>query len=81
MQYYTERTNNFHVEGSTVLEAVRAAVLRFPALSSHVFDQNGNLRRHIGLFVNDISIAELAGKETATEDSDVIRILPAISGG
>ena len=81
MQYYTDKADNFAVEGQTVLEAVRAAAILFPALQPHLFDAKNELRRHVNLFVNGISIRDLAGAETAVSEQDVVRILPSISGG
>ena len=81
MQHYTEKQNDFAVPGRTALEAVRAAADRFPALRGQLFDHEGRLRRHISLFVNDLSVSELDGAETEVARADVIRILPAISGG
>jgi molybdopterin synthase sulfur carrier subunit len=81
MQYYTDKQNNFIVPGSTAIEAVRAAVEKYPALKFHVFDSQEHLRRHINLFVNDTNIRDLTGLETPVSENDVVRILPAVTGG
>ena len=81
INYYTEKQTQFEVSGFTALEAVRSAVEKFPALKFHVFDGEGNLRRHIYLFVNDVSVKELNGNETAVGEQDVVRILAAAAGG
>ena len=81
IQYYTDKQNNFFVPSTTVIEAVRATVEKYPALKFHVFDGKDNLRRHIILFVNDTNIRELNGLETLVNENDVIRILPAVTGG
>ena len=81
ISYYTEKQSQFEVSGSTSLEAVQNVVEKFPALKFHVFDSDGNLRRHIYLFVNDVSVKELNGNETAVGEQDVVRILAAAAGG
>ena len=81
MSFYTEKQSQFPVSASTAIEAVRAAVDRYPALKTHVFDSKDNLRGHIHLFVNDISIRDLNGLETPLREDDVVRILPAAAGG
>jgi adenylyltransferase/sulfurtransferase len=81
MQHYTDKQNNFPVAGSTALQAVRSAAERFPSLATHVFDQQGQLRRHINVFVNDTNIRDLQGPDTAVYVDDIIRVFPAISGG
>ena len=81
MSFYTEKQSQFPVSASTALEAVRAAVEKYPALKTHVFDSKENLRGHIHLFVNDISIRDLDGLETPVGENDIVRILPAAAGG
>ena len=56
ISYYTEKQIQFEVSGSTALEAVQSAVEKFPALKFHVLDGEGNLCRHIYLFVNDVNV-------------------------
>jgi adenylyltransferase/sulfurtransferase len=81
ISYYTDRQTHFEVSGATALEAVQGAVEKFPALKFHVFDQEGNLRRHINLFVNDVHVKDLNGNDTAVAENDVVRILAAAAGG
>jgi adenylyltransferase/sulfurtransferase len=81
MQYYTDKQSEFFVNGNTVLEAVRAAVEKYPALKFHIFDDKEQMRRHINLFVNDTDIRDLSGLETPLAETDTLRILPSITGG
>ena len=81
ISFYTDKQSQFEVSGATALEAVQSAVEKFPALKFHVFDGEGNLRRHIYLFVNDVNVKELNGNETAVGEQDVVRILAAAAGG
>ena len=81
ISYYTEKQTQFEVSGSTALEAVQNAVDKFPTLRFHVFDKDGDLRRHISLFVNDVHVKELNGNETPVGENDVVRILAAAAGG
>ena len=81
ISYYTDKQTQFQVEGNTALEAVQNAVEKYPKFKFHVFDGNGNLRRHISLFVNDIHVRELDGIDTKVGDSDTVRILAAAAGG
>jgi molybdopterin converting factor small subunit len=81
ISYYTEKQTQFEVSGVTALEAVRSAVEKYPQLKFHVFDKDGNLRRHIYLFVNDVNVKELDGNETKVGEGDVVRLLAAAAGG
>jgi len=81
ISYYTEKQSQFEVSGSTALEAVQNAVKKYPQLKFHVFDSDDNLRRHIYLFVNDVSVKELNGNDTVVGEKDIVRILAAAAGG
>lgn len=81
ISYYTDRKTNFEVPGHTALKAVQSAVEKYPQLKFHVFDDNGNLRRHINLFVNDVHVKDLNGIDTEVGGNDVVRILAAAAGG
>ena len=81
MSFYAEKQSQFPVSASTAIEAVHAAVEKYPALKMHVLDRNDHLRGHIHLFVNDVSVRELNGLETPVGENDVVRILPAAAGG
>ena len=81
ISYYTDKQTQFEVSGFTALEAVQNAVEKFPALKFHVFDKDGNLRRHIHLFVNNVNVRELDGVESEVGEEDVVRILAAAAGG
>ena len=81
ISYYTDKQTHFEVPGSTALEAVQNAVEKYPQLKFHVFDSDGNMRRHISLFVNDVHVKELNGNETKVGEKDVVRILAAAAGG
>ena len=81
ISYYTDKQTQFQVSGSTAYEAVQSAVEKYPQLRFHVMDSDGNLRRHIYLFVNDVNVKELGGAETKVGEKDVVRILMAAAGG
>jgi sulfur-carrier protein len=65
--------------------SVRAALEQLerthPALHRSVCDETGTVRRHVNLFVNTSNIRDREGLDTVVMPSDVITILPAVSGG
>jgi len=81
ISYYTDKKTHFEVSGSTALEAVQNAVAQYPKFKFHIFDADGNLRKHIRLFVNDVHVDELDGIETKVGEKDTVRILAAAAGG
>jgi sulfur-carrier protein len=65
------------VEGATVEEVIRRLEAGYPRLSGWVLDEEGRIREHVGVFLND----ERASLGATVGDRDRIHILPAISGG
>ncbi len=81
MKYYVDNHSEISVSGATVLEAVRSAVEQYPKLKTHVFDSDGNLRRHFNVFVNGEHIRELDGVNTKLEPEDKVILMASASGG
>ena len=66
---------------ATVREALGQAAARWPALVDRVLTEQGELRRHVNIFIGDESIAFLDGLSTAIDEGTTITIVPAVSGG
>jgi molybdopterin converting factor small subunit len=69
------------VTAATVRAALSELELSHPKLYRSVCDETGAVRRHINLFVNDDFLHQLDGLETVLNPSDVLTIMPAVSGG
>jgi molybdopterin synthase sulfur carrier subunit len=65
------------LDGSTVLELLRALELDHPDLRGWILDERGLIRRHINVFVN----GERGGEATAVRSGDRVEVVPAITGG
>jgi sulfur-carrier protein len=50
-------------------------------VTDRVLTEQGELRRHVNVFVGEESIRFLNGLSTVVEDGDTIMIVPAVSGG
>ena len=66
---------------ATVGDALAAIAARLPALTDRVLTEQGEIRRHVNVFVGDESVRFLDGLETKVESGTVITIVPAVSGG
>ena len=81
MKYYVDNQSEFFVAGSTVNELIENVLAKYPALKPHLFDANGDLRRHFNIFVNGIHLRELAGMETQLKEDDKVILMASAAGG
>jgi molybdopterin synthase sulfur carrier subunit len=68
-------------EGSTIGDILTNLDQTFPGLGERIYDEQGNVRRFVNIFVNDEDIRFLEEKATPVKDTDEISIVPAIAGG
>jgi len=81
MKYYVNDLSEVRVTGSTVSQALNDLTAQYPTIKPHILDNQGRLRRHINLFVNKENIKNLEGIETIVQESDLIILMPSITGG
>lgn len=63
--------------GVTVADVLRSLEQLHPRLTGWILDERGDLRRHVGVFVN----GDKATAATPVGQTDRVDVLPAISGG
>jgi molybdopterin converting factor small subunit len=80
---YARGLGTVRVEEScaSVRDALTVLAARWPALVDRVLTEQGDLRRHVNVFVGDESVAFLDGLDTAVAEGATITIVPAVSGG
>jgi molybdopterin synthase sulfur carrier subunit len=69
------------VEGSTVGEALKALDAAHPGMGDRLFDEAGNLRRFVNVFLVDEDVRFLEGLATPVADGQTLSIVPAVAGG
>ncbi len=65
----------------TVAQALARVAAQWPAVTDRVLTEQGELRRHVNVFVGEESIRFLEGLATPVADGATITIVPAVSGG
>lgn len=68
-------------EGRTVREVLDACFAREPRLRGYVLDDQGQLRRHVALFVDGQPIRDRAGLSDEIPPRATVFVLQALSGG
>ncbi len=69
------------VEGSTVGEVLSALDAAHPGFRERLFDDDGQLRRFVNVFVADEDVRFLQGLDTKVDDGQTVSIIPAVAGG
>ena len=69
------------VEGSTVGEALKALDAAHPGFADRLFDEAGQLRRFVNVFLTDEDVRFLDGLNTPVADGETLSIVPAVAGG
>ena len=75
---YTGGRSVIEVDAATVGEALSVLEGRFPGLVFRVVDEQGHIRPHMNLFLNEEKVRDLAA---AVTDGAEIYIVGALSGG
>ncbi len=81
LRSFTERNAEVEVNGGTAGDAINALASAYPALKTHLFTEDGQLRDFINLFVGGANINSLQGLNTPIADNGELMIVPAIAGG
>ncbi len=69
------------VDGATVGDVLTALDAAHPGFQDKLFDDEGNLRRFVNVFVADDDVRFLDGLATPVPDGETLSIIPAVAGG
>ena len=69
------------VEGGRVVEVLAAVFAQRPMLRSYIVDDQGRLRRHVNVFVNNVMISDRDGLGDPVGPEDAVFVFQALSGG
>ena len=81
LRQLTGGAGEIKVEGSTVGEVLKALDSAHPGFGERLFDDAGELRRFVNVFVADEDVRFLDGLSTAVTDGQTVSVIPAVAGG
>jgi hypothetical protein len=67
--------------GRTVRECLDAAIAQHPGVRGYLFDDHGDLRQHVAVFVNDHMVADRIRLSDPVDPASEIFVFQALSGG
>ena len=68
-------------EGATVGEVFDDLIRQHPGLRDQLLTGDGELHRHLNIFLNDDDIRYLGKLEAKVGDRDTLTLMPAVAGG
>jgi molybdopterin converting factor small subunit len=78
LRSYTNNEKWVTGDGATVRELLADLDAQFPGIRFRIVDEQGRLRTHMKIFVNQESVRDLT---TSIADADEVTIMQALSGG
>jgi len=81
LRAFVERNAEIEVKGGTAGEAISALAEAYPAIKTHLFTDEGQLRGFINVFVGGVNVGKLQGLDTPIAEGGELMIIPAIAGG
>ena len=78
---YADGETEVAVQGADVGEALSDLVNQYPSLKKHLFNDGGDLRPFVNLFLGDEDVRHLQGIQTPLKEDDKLMIIPSIAGG
>ena len=81
LRQYTENKDTVELSGSSVGEILDQLTSKYPSLKKHLFNETGNLRNFVNIYVNENDIRTQQKVQTPIRDGDTLSIVPSVAGG
>ena len=78
---FTDGAPKIDCTAGTISEALAALITRFPDLSRHVRDDQGQIRQFLNIYLNEEDIRFLGGESCSLKEGDRVLLVPSIAGG
>ncbi len=81
LRKFTDGQAEVQVEGATIQEVFSNLERSHVGIGAKIFDDSGEIRRFINVFVNGDDVRHADGPATAVQSGDEVSVVPAIAGG
>ncbi len=68
-------------DGGTLLACINGLDAEYPGLKDRIFDETGELRRFVNVYINGEDVRFQQGVKTELKAGDEVSIVPAVAGG
>ncbi|NEE03761.1 MoaD/ThiS family protein [Phytoactinopolyspora halotolerans] len=77
----TEGRTRFTIAATTLADAIQQLMTTYPLLRLHVYRDDGQLRPHVLIYLNDQNTAWLQADDVKLKPGDRLAVLQNVSGG
>jgi len=81
LRRHTEGVGSITCAAANLGELFAVLDEKFPALTPHLRDEKGQIRRFLNIYVNEEDIRFLGGPAYAFQEGDEVLLVPSIAGG
>jgi molybdopterin synthase sulfur carrier subunit len=81
LRQYTGGAAAVTLASGTVGQLLANLVERYPQFGKQLYNEQGQLRNFVNIYVGDEDIRYLQGTDTQVPDGETVSIIPAIAGG
>lgn len=78
---YVNGAATITVEADTLAGALAYLSTEYPTLRGYLFDDGGELRQHVLVFLNDQNVRWLSDRNCPVQEGDRLIVVPSIAGG
>ena len=81
LKQYVNDHDQVEVFGNSIEEAINNLCKQYKEIKQNLYDENGNIRSFINIYLNDHDIRYANGMSSTLKNGDTIQIVPAVAGG
>lgn len=81
LRHLTNNQSKIQIDGANIGDILTTLDASYPGMGDRIFDDQGNVKRFINIFVNNDEMRALQGLDTPVQSNDSISIVPAMAGG
>ncbi len=81
LRKFTDGVQMIECTSETLPDLLGEIEQRFPAISKHLRDDSGQVRRFVNIYVNEEDIRFLGGNSYQFHEGDRVLVVPSIAGG
>jgi len=81
LRQYTGGNAAISAPSGPVGQLLSNLIEQYPQLGKQIYNEQGQLRNFVNVYIGDEDIRYLQGADTAVSDGETVSIIPAIAGG